>query len=192
VILTDREIQIALSNGQIIIHPPPSIDHAYSSTTVDLTLDELISVYRGDLSNDPIETIIDPGHPNYRAEETIAKLTNQVKIPPDGYVFRSGKLILGWTVERVGLPIHSRFAARVEGKSSLARLGLSVHVTAPTIHSGFNDKIRLEMVNHGAAPIRLRAGMRICQLIFEATLGTPQKGFQPMRSARTMRGSTAT
>jgi len=62
--------------------------------------------------------------------------------------------------------------------SSLARLGLGVHVTAPTIHAGFDGHIRLEMVNHGKLPIRLRTGMRICQLIFEQTLGTPDKGYR--------------
>jgi dCTP deaminase len=71
----------------------------------------------------------------------------------------------------------------VEGKSSLARLGLGVHITAPTIHSGFGNSIRLEIINHGAVPIRLRAGMRICQIVFELTLGTPQKGFQQIQSA---------
>ncbi|HEY0439702.1 MAG TPA: dCTP deaminase, partial [Xanthobacteraceae bacterium] len=93
------------------------------------------------------------------------------------------KLVLAWTRERVELPVHSRLAARVEGKSSLARVGLGVHITAPTIHSGFAYRIRLEIVNHGRVPIRLRTGMKICQLIFELTLGTPQKGFQPLQTA---------
>jgi len=81
------------------------------------------------------------------------------------------------------LPVHTRLAARVEGKSSLARFGLGVHITAPTIHSGFALPIRLEIMNHGYLPIRLREGMKICQLIFELTLGTPEKGFAPMQSA---------
>ncbi|MEZ5888805.1 MAG: hypothetical protein R3D52_00230 [Xanthobacteraceae bacterium] len=55
---------------------------------------------------------------------------------------------------------------------------LIVHITAPTIHAGFDGRIRLEMVNHGKIPIRLRPGMRICPLIFEQTLGTPEKGYQ--------------
>ncbi|MBZ0230531.1 MAG: dCTP deaminase, partial [Bauldia sp.] len=80
-------------------------------------------------------------------------------------------------VEYIDLKTDSRLAGRVEGKSSLARLGLGIHLTAPTIHSGFKGRIRLEMVNHGAMPIKLRAGMRICQLIFETTLGTPQRGY---------------
>ena len=91
--------------------------------------------------------------------------------------------ILGRTKEVVKLPPTSRVAARVEGKSSLARLGLIVHFTAPTIHSGFNNSIRLEIMNHGPLPVRLRAGMRICQLIFELTFGTPEKAFRAAQTS---------
>ena len=181
-ILTDREIQIALDRRQIIIDPLPAVE-AYSSTTVDLTLDPNLSVFKNDLTNDPVETIIDPGHKNFVAERALAKITDKVIIGNGGYLLIPNKLILGWTAERLELPIHSRLAARVEGKSFLARLGLGVHITAPTIHSGFANPIRLEIINHGVVPIRLRVGMRICQLIFEHTFGTAQKGFQPSQSA---------
>jgi dCTP deaminase len=52
---------------------------------------------------------------------------------------------------------------------------LGVHVTAPTIHAGFPGTIQLELVNHGPLPIKLRAGMAICQLIIETIKGTPSK-----------------
>jgi dCTP deaminase len=182
VILTDREIQLALSKNQIAIQPSPAIE-AYSSTSVDLTLDDHITVFKDDLLDDALESAIDPSHPNFVAERTLAKITNQVTIGPDGYLLPRDRLILGWTRERVELPVHSRLAARIEGKSSLARLGLGVHVTAPIIHSGFANPIRLEIINHGFVPIRLRSGMRVCQLVFELTFGTPQKGFQQLQSA---------
>ena len=102
----------------------------------------------------------------------------QVEIDEEnGYQFSPKKLILGWNKEYIDLKITSRLAARIEGKSSLARLGLSVHLTAPTIHAGFKGRIRLEMINHGPIPIRLRPGMPVCQLIFETTLGTPNRGY---------------
>ena len=182
-ILTDREIQIALQKDQIKIEPNPAVEN-YSSTSVDLTLDSHINEFKEDLTNDEgIETTIDPGHKNFVAERTLAKITTPVTIGEQGYLLVPRKLILCWTRERVELPIPARLAARVEGKSSLARLGLGVHVTAPTIHSGFANPIRLEVLNHGHAPIRLRTGMRICQLIFETTLGTAQKGFKAIQSA---------
>jgi dCTP deaminase len=80
--------------------------------------------------------------------------------------------------EYVNLPMDSRLAARVEGKSSLARIGVGVHITAPTIHAGFEGQIRLEIMNHGHLPVTIKPGMRICQLIFEQTLGTPERGYK--------------
>jgi dCTP deaminase len=85
--------------------------------------------------------------------------------------------VLGWTKEKVKLRSPARVAARVEGKSSLARLGLAIHVTAPTIHAGFKGQIQLEIINHGPLPVRLRPGMPVCQLIFEQTLGVPDRGY---------------
>lgn len=108
----------------------------------------------------------------------MAALATQKKIDAaSGYLLAPQKLILGWSAEYLNLPKDSRVAARVEGKSSLGRLGLGVHITAPTVHAGFDGRIRLEIVNHGQLPIRLRVGMRICQLIFEQTLGTPETGY---------------
>ena len=59
----------------------------------------------------------------------------------------------------------------------MARLGIGIHITAPTIHAGFKGQLQLEIVNHGPADVVLRPGMPICQLIFEQTLGTPEKGY---------------
>jgi hypothetical protein len=80
-------------------------------------------------------------------------------------VINPQEFLLGITHERVHLPSSSRLCARVEGRSTLARLGLGVHVTAPTIHAGWNGKIALEIAHHGNVPIRLAPGLRICQLI---------------------------
>src|SRR5262249_16117258 len=85
------------------------------------------------------------------------------------------KFVLGFTRERIRFPTRARIAARVEGKSSLARLGVGVHVTAPTIHAGFGAKtlesppipIQLEIYNLGDWTAVLDAGMAICQLILE-------------------------
>lgn len=183
-IFTDREIQIALNKSQIGIKPEPELD-AYSSTSVDLRLADQLTVFKENLNTGTIETIIDPAKPrsSFVAEREIKQLSDVMIIGDEGYPLNPRKLVLGWTLEKVSLPTQSRIAARIEGKSSLARLGLIVHLTAPTIHCGFNDVIRLELVNHGAVPIRLRKGMRICQLVFELTMGTPQKGFSATQTA---------
>lgn len=173
-ILTDREIQIALTHGSIQIEPAPN-EQAYSSTSVDLTLDTRLSEFKDDPSG--IERVVDPGAENFNHEQALSSLLAPVDIEEGGYVFKPGKLILAWTQEYIKLEPHARLAARVEGKSSLARLGIAVHITAPTIHAGFAGQIRLEMYNHGRVPIRLRKGMRICQLIVEQTLGVPVKSY---------------
>ncbi len=80
------------------------------------------------------------------------------------------QFVLAQTIERANLPINPgrpTFAARVEGKSSRARLGMLVHFTAPTIHSGFNGKITLEIINLSQNSIQLVPDSYICQLIFE-------------------------
>jgi dCTP deaminase len=187
VILTDREIKIAIARGLISIDPLPDEAKAFSSTAVDLTLDSTIRVFNDSVAG--VVTIIDPSEEGFNSDSTIGSLTRSKKITSTGFTLQSKILILAWTREYVSLTTETRIAARVEGKSSLARLGLAIHVTAPTIHAGFNGQIQLEMVNHGAVPVRLRAGMRICQLIFETTLGTPEKGYSGQFAGQTARRS---
>lgn len=169
-ILTDLEIQKLLKSRLISIEPNPPLD-AYDSTAVDLTLDPLIRVFRTNVPG----FIIDPGAPGYEAKEVIKRATDPLTITDLGWDLPRGTLVLGWTKERLNLDYKGKVAARVEGKSGLARIGLGVHVTAPTIHAGFPGTIQLELVNHGPLPIKLRSGMAICQLIIEMIKGTPSK-----------------
>lgn len=180
-ILTDREIQLAISKRQIEIRPEPALE-CYSSTSIDLRLGDRLNIFKTFSSEDPLETTIDPTK-KYNAEREIKRLSDEITIQDDGYILQPHKFILGWTLENVNLPMSARIAARVEGKSSLARLGLLIHFTAPTIHSGFDNLIRLEIMNLGAIPIRLRKGMRVCQLVFELTFGTPAKGFEAVQTS---------
>ncbi|MBV8977067.1 MAG: dCTP deaminase [Alphaproteobacteria bacterium] len=174
-ILTDREIKIAIARKLIRIDPAPDHDVALTSTALDLTLDPQIRVFKDNVPG--VVPVIDPSVPGFNSADVIGQLTDKRKIPFAGYELPPNKLILAWTREYVELSVVTRIAARVEGRSSLARLGLGVHVTAPTIHAGFKGPIQLEMINHGISPILLKPGMRICQLIFETTLGTPEKGY---------------
>jgi dCTP deaminase len=173
-VLTDREIQIIIDQKLIIVDPPP-VEKSYSSTTVDFTLDKTISEFVEPRPGR--ETIIDPTHPDFNHEAILSEITRQISIPNDGYVLKPGQMILAWTKEYINLHINAKIAARVEGKSSLARLGIGVHITAPIIHAGFEGQIRLEMMHHGRLPVRLKEGMKICQLCFEQTLGTPVRGY---------------
>lgn len=117
---------------------------------------------------------IDPSAAGYNFTSLAAQQLEPCPHESDGSVIlEPGSFTLGITRERVELPESSRIAARVEGRSSLGRIGLGVHVTAPTIHSGFRGRITLEITNHGALPIKVRPGMVICQLIFDHVFGTP-------------------
>lgn len=170
-ILTDREIAAALKSRHLIIEPPPNAE-AFSSTSIDLRLSETFAIWKKKAGMS-----ITPGADNFKYSE-FQDLQEKHKVK--SFSLKSQCFVLAWTEETVRIPVSSCLAARVEGKSSMARLGISVHVTAPTIHCGFEGSIQLEMYNFGPHEINLTAGMRICQLIIEQTYGTPDKGYDGM------------
>ncbi len=92
------------------------------------------------------------------------------------YSLGKGKLVLAKTLESVSFPILEEkicYGARVEGRSSLARCGILIHFTAPTIHAGFEGTITLEIMNFGVNDFLLIPEMSICQLIIEEVKGSP-------------------
>lgn len=184
-ILSDREIKAAIARHALKITPEPDLE-AWSSTAVDLRLAKQLVQWKRP-GGSGVEAVVCPMHPEYNFDTVRDQYGAAFEIADAGYVFKSQSFLLGWTVEKVQLPHRSRLAARVEGKSSLARLGIGVHVTAPTIHAGFGFKagddkypgspLQLEMWNCGPLDVKLIEGMPICQLIFEFVDGTPEKGY---------------
>ena len=184
-ILTDREIRIAIAAGQIDIQPEPAPE-AYSSTSVDLTLDASMAAWISPSTAPDVKPVVlSPGTPGFKFDQAAKEYTESFMVDQNGYVLEPGSFLLGWTREYVKLPVEGRLAARVEGKSSLARCGVGIHITAPTIHSGFAGQIQLEIFNHSTIRVRLMPGMRICQLIFETCLGTPEKGYRGIFAGQT-------
>jgi dCTP deaminase len=186
-ILSDREVRSAVARRIIGITEMPGANSSrWASHALDLTLDAEISLWNRPAESG-MEMIISPGGGSFNATATVERYTTPTSCEGDGFVLNPGQFILGWTVEKVRLPYDSRIGARVEGKSSLARIGLGVHVTAPTIHPGFGtsgdnpdaagSSIRLEMFNLGVYPIRLLKGMAICQVLFEEVHGVPEVGY---------------
>ena len=168
-ILSNTEIQRALDEGRIVLNPSP--DPPFDTTAIDLRLGDLIQVPKTDKK----DAFIDPQSDSII--NTLNYLYYKEKIR-EHYLLEPNKFILSKTFESVSLPSLPDengyyLAARVEGKSSLARCGLLIHFTAPTIHAGFEGTITLEIINLGAFPIKLRSKMLICQLIFETVLGKP-------------------
>jgi dCTP deaminase len=183
-VLTDREIQVALATGQIVITPVPDV-LAYSSTSLDLTLSKSLRVWRTPKAKGVEQIVISPAAVGYIFNEIAKEHSDPKEMDSAGCILEPDDFVLGWTEEYVSLPTQSRIAARVEGKSSLARLGIGIHITAPTIHAGFEGTIQLEICNHGTLRVRLTPGMRVCQLIFEQTVGTPEKGYAGQFSGQT-------
>src|ERR1700722_17703532 len=103
-ILTDREIQLALATSQIIITPPPTDETAFSSTSVDLTLDAPGEVWQQLGGGQPIR----PGVKGYNYHQTRHRKTKIASL--DRYILEPGQFILGFTRETLELPIQSRLA----------------------------------------------------------------------------------
>jgi dCTP deaminase len=179
VILANTQIQRALDAGDLVIDPEPGPrDPAdprcpYDTTSVNLRLGDLFSVAPARERRLPLAIDLRAGG----VARLLAAAYQPVQVASDGnYCLEPGAFVLGSTVERVTLPVRPDrpcLAARVEGKSSFARSGLIVHLTAPTIHAGFSGHITLELKNLGEYPILLFPGMPIAQLIVERVDGFP-------------------
>ena len=191
-ILSNLNIHKAIDDGLLVIEPQPQPrmpnahgECPYQTSAVDLTLGGEISWLKEGM---PIS--IDFRQGKFKTLFTAENCVTKAIAENDCYVLQPGHFVLGKTRERVGLPIQEGktcLAARVEGRSSYARCGLLVHFTAPTIHSGFDGTITLEMMNFGRYPICLYPNTPICQLIVEQVEGTPFRNdsqFQGQRHAR--------
>ncbi|MBR9707186.1 MAG: dCTP deaminase [Candidatus Diapherotrites archaeon] len=155
-ILSKNEIQRLLKNGDLKIKPLHATNVGPAS--VDLTLGNTLRKFK------PITKTLDPT--NKKANEAT---TTSINLAKKYYELQPGELILGITQEKIHLPNY--LCAWLQGKSSLARVGLAVHLTASFIQPGSKNHQVLEMVNLSARPIKLKKGMKICQVIFEQMYG---------------------
>jgi dCTP deaminase len=182
VILSNTELQRALADGSIGIDPKPEplkkieggVDCPYQTTAVDLRLSEEILQPADDA---PITVDLRRRKFSELATAFYRPFTLTDKQP---FSLAPGEFVLGRTVETVRLPIPADdsspcFAARIEGRSSYARCGMTVHLTAPTIHAGYDGVITLEICNFGRYIISLYPRMYVCQLIVEQVVGRPFK-----------------
>ncbi len=165
-ILSAEEIREAIQKGDIIIAPSPN-DDQYSSSSLDLRLGSEFVYWDPEKTSQPGTLVeITPSRADFsRFADTYS--TPFPRQADGSVVLEPGDFVLAITLERVELPLVSAIAARVEGRSTLARWGLQVHLTAPTIHAGWSGQITLELLNHGPFKLRLTEGDRVCQLVFE-------------------------
>jgi dCTP deaminase len=150
-ILTDRTIREQLAAGRIGIEPLD--ESCIQPSSVDLRLDRLFRVFLNHTMS-----VID-------VRKDLSELTQEVQIADgDAFILHPGEFVLGSTSERVSVP--DDIVARIEGKSSLGRLGLLIHSTAGFIDAGFSGHITLELSNVANLPITLYPGMKIGQVSF--------------------------
>jgi dCTP deaminase len=150
-VLSDGTIRRLVDAGEIVISPwdPLMVQPA----SVDLKLGTSFRVFH----NHKIQ-VIDLADPP-------KGLTEPVEVEPDDlFVIHPNEFVLGRTEERVEMPAN--LVARIEGKSSLGRLGLIVHATAGFVDPGFQGSLTLEITNFNSVPIVLRPGLPIAQLSF--------------------------
>ncbi len=150
-IFSDRSIKEAIASGRIAIDP---YDESFlQPSSVDLRVDRYFRVFE----NHRYPHI----DPRTRQED----LTTIVETPPgEAFVLHPGEFVLGSTLERVHL--GNDVVARLEGKSSLGRLGLLIHSTAGFVDAGFEGHLTLELSNVANLPIAIHPGMRIGQISF--------------------------
>ncbi|WP_028108430.1 dCTP deaminase [Ferrimonas futtsuensis] len=159
--LTDIEIEQHLDRGQISIDPRPD-QNRISGVSVDVTLGDRFRVFR-----DHTAASIDLSGPRDEVQKALNSVMSEEIAIGDGEAFylHPGELALGATFESLTLPAD--IVGWLDGRSSLARLGLMVHVTAHRIDPGWSGQIVLEFYNSGKLPLALRPGMTIGALNFE-------------------------
>jgi dCTP deaminase len=151
VILSDRSIRDQIEAGRIVLDPFDA--SCVQPASVDLRLDRYFRVF------------LNHTMPVIDVKQNLEELTRLVEIDDDrAFILHPGEFVLGSTLERVGMP--DDLVARVEGKSSLGRLGLLIHSTAGFVDPGFDGHITLELSNVASLPITLYPGMKIGQVSF--------------------------
>ena len=150
-LLSDRDILAEVTEGRIALEPwDPAM---LQPSSIDVRLDRFFRVFENHR------------YPHIDPAEEQPELTRLIEVgDEDAFVLHPGEFVLGSTWEQVSLP--ATVAARLEGKSSLGRLGLLTHSTAGFIDPGFSGHVTLELSNTATMPILLYPGMKIGQLCF--------------------------
>jgi dCTP deaminase len=151
VVLSDRTIRRLLGAGRIAIDPFD--DGLVQPSSVDVRVDRFFRVFHN------------ARYPFIDVKEPQEELTELVEVDDDTpFILHPGEFVLGSTLERIRLP--DDLVARLEGKSSLGRLGLLIHSTAGFIDPGWDGHVTLELSNVANLPITIYHGMKIGQLSF--------------------------
>ncbi|AGN17221.1 dCTP deaminase [Methanobrevibacter sp. AbM4] len=159
-ILSDKDLKKCIDDGKIVIDPLTD-EKQIQPSSIDMRIGDEFKVFR--VIRKPF---IDP-----KDDDDIASYMESLTVEDgEAFIIHPNEFALATTYEYVKVP--DDLVARVEGRSSMGRLGVTMHVTAGYIDPGFEGKITLEISNIGAMPVALYPGQRVCQLVFE-TMTTP-------------------
>lgn len=155
-VLSDKDIKLALKKGRIKIKPAPNLKQQLGSCSIDLRLGGVFRVFEYSKN-----AYIDPSKRDYAQE-----ITREIRIKEgEQFIIQPGDFVLAVTLENV--KIAPDLMGRLEGRSSLGRLGIVVHSTASIFDPGWDGKPVLELGNLGRMAVALTVGMRICAMTFE-------------------------
>lgn len=171
-LLADIDIKKALADKRVIISPEPDLSQALSACALDLRLNYEFEVFE--------HTKFAYYDPRKKPSE---HATKQIKLQEgDFFVLQPGEFALASTLEWIELP--DDLAGRLEGRSSLGRLGIVVHSTAALIHPGMRGNIVLELGNHSRMPVALYPGMRVCSISFEQLSQPAEVPYHSQKNAK--------
>lgn len=176
--LCDRDIIQWLDEGKLVIEPRPPVERI-NGATADVCLGNQFRVFQGHTA-----AYIDLSGPKAEVNAALERVMSDEIVLPEGEAFflHPGELALAVTLESVTLP--DNVVGWLDGRSSLARLGLMVHVTAHRIDPGWHGQIVLEFFNSGKLPLALRPGMVIGALSFETMSGSADRPYNRRQDAK--------
>lgn len=173
-ILSDKDIKQRIAQGDIGIESSDNVHSTnINASSLDLRLGKFFKIY-----NHSRQAVLDPRDP-----ESFKDVTHLVEVEQgEPFIVQPGEFILGVTMEKI--KIADDLVARVEGRSSLGRLGIIVHSTAGFIDAGFEGTITLEITNINRMPVALYPGMRVCQLAFEQMTSKADVPYSKKKSSK--------
>src|SRR3989344_2767251 len=172
-VLSDRDIKKAIKTGRIRIIPTPNLKTQLGSCSIDLRLGNTFRVFEHSKYSH-----IDPSKKDYSNE-----ITREISVKNgEAFIMQPGDFVLAVTLESV--KISDDLMARLEGRSSLGRLGIVVHSTASVFDPGWDGKPVLELGNLGRIPVVLYPGMRICALTFEELKSPSENPYNKKKGAK--------
>ncbi len=172
-LLSDKDIKKAIAKGRVKIAPKPNYAKQLGSCSIDFHLGNKFRIFKRSS-----HAFVD-----LMGEVDIADIMEEVVVPRGkAFILQPGDFAIATTIER--LKLADDIAGRIEGRSSLGRLGIIVHSTAGLFDPGWDGKPTMELGNLGVMPVTLYPGMRICAFTFEELSSPSSNPYSKKKGAK--------